>query len=48
MQRPDDDKSITKIVEEVLSGSGYTESRGAKMDIDDLLTYVTLIPLGIS
>src|SRR5258705_2502601 len=37
LQRPDDDRSINKIVDEVLSCSGYRESRGSKMDIDDLL-----------
>jgi hypothetical protein len=33
-------------VDDVLSHSGYTESRGSKMDVDDLLKYVTMIPLG--
>jgi len=34
---PDDDRSINKIVDDVLSSSGYTKSRGSKLDVDDLL-----------
>ena len=33
----DDDKPINKVVDDVLEELGHTESRAAKMDIDDLL-----------
>ncbi|KAF8904700.1 S-adenosyl-L-methionine-dependent methyltransferase [Gymnopilus junonius] len=33
----DDDRPINKIVDDVLTEQGHTESRAAKMDIDDLL-----------
>ena len=36
----DDDRSISSIVDNLLEELGYTESRAAKMDIDDLLKYV--------
>ncbi|PPR00276.1 hypothetical protein CVT26_009028 [Gymnopilus dilepis] len=38
----DDDKPISKIVDDVLAELGHTESRAAKMDIDDLLKYAPL------
>ena len=33
-------------MDDVLSSSGFTESRAAKMDVDDLLKYVTIVLLG--
>jgi len=33
----EDDKPINKVVDDVLEELGHTESRAAKMDIDDLL-----------
>lgn len=38
----EDDMDIKKKVEEVLQETTYGESRAAKMDIDDLLKYVTM------
>ena len=36
-QPVDDDRAITKMVDDILTELGHTESRAAKMDIDDLL-----------
>lgn len=36
-QPVDDDRTITKMVDDILTELGHTESRAAKMDIDDLL-----------
>ena len=37
----DDNRSISTIVDDLLEELGHTESRAAKMDIDDLLKYVS-------
>lgn len=36
----DDDFDIKKKVEDVLTETGFSEQRAAKMDVDDLLKYV--------
>jgi len=37
MDVDDENKSISKIVDDVLEDLGFTENRAAKMDVDDLL-----------
>lgn len=41
-QMIEDDFDIKKKVEEVLTESGFSEQRAAKMDVDDLLKCVNL------
>ena len=40
LQRPDDTRTINKIVDDVLADLEYTKKRGSKADINDLLKYV--------
>jgi hypothetical protein len=40
-QMVEDDEPIKKLIESVLKNSGLAETRAAKVDIDDLLKYVT-------
>jgi hypothetical protein len=40
-QMVEDDEPIKKVIESVLKNSGLAEARAAKVDIDDLLMYVT-------
>ena len=39
----DDDRPISSIVDDVLTETGFKDSRAAKMDIDDLLKCVVAI-----
>ena len=39
----DDNRSISAIIDDILAELGHTESRAAKMDIDDLLKCVSFV-----
>jgi 18S rRNA (adenine1779-N6/adenine1780-N6)-dimethyltransferase len=44
----DEDTNMKAKVEEVLTSSGYSDQRAAKMSLDDLLKYVVFIICTVS